>query len=218
MEVHRVYYRLSDLSVRLAQFIPSFGGHAVGYPNEGSALFIPIAWKAGLGELGRHGSLITKEYGPSVRLGVVTTEMPLIAESVPANYGFDDLCLRCNACANFYPDDAVVPKKRKMFGALRRHIDTPACRPYFEDYESCKVCLTVCPVNAQTDSAVQYKSLMKELMRRKIPVQQLIDEWRKGSRKPRNLARGATEDKARRYPQVRSHMNAVALSCIMQAE
>ncbi len=178
MEVHRVYYRLSDVSVRLAQFIRSFGYHAVGYPNEGSALFIPIAWKAGLGELGRHGSLITKEYGSSVRLGVVTTEMPLIAESVPANYGFDDLCLRCNACTNFCPGDSIVPKKQEVFGTVRWHVDTPTCRPYFEDYEGCKVCLTVCPVNAQTESAPQYKSLMKGLMHRKIPIRQLIDEWR----------------------------------------
>ena len=178
MEVHRVYYQLSDLSVRLAQFIRSFGYHAVGYPNEGSALFIPIAWKAGLGEMGRHGSLITKEYGPSVRLGVVTTEMPLVAESAPANYGFDDLCLRCNTCTNFCPGDAIVPKKQEAFGTVRWHVDTPTCRPYFEDYEGCKVCLTVCPVNAQTESAPQYKSLMKGLMHRKIPVRQLIDEWR----------------------------------------
>jgi len=178
MEVHRVYYRLSDVSVRLAQFIRSFGYHAVGYPNEGSALFIPIAWKAGLGELGRHGSLITKEYGSSVRLGVVTTEMPLVATSAPANYGFDDLCLRCNACTNFCPGDSIVPKKQEVFGTVRWHVDTPTCRPYFEDYEGCKVCLTVCPVNAQTESAPQYKSLMKGLMHRKIPIRQLIDEWR----------------------------------------
>jgi Pyruvate/2-oxoacid:ferredoxin oxidoreductase delta subunit len=178
MEVHRVYYLLSDLSVRLAQFIRSFGYHAVGYPNEGRILFIPVAWKAGLGELGRHGSLITKEFGPSVRLGVVTTEMPLVAEATPVNYGFDDLCLRCNACTNFCPGDAIIPKKQEVFGIVRWHVDTPACRPYFEDYEGCKVCLTVCPINAQTKSGRLYKDLMKGLMRRKIPIRELIDEWR----------------------------------------
>jgi Pyruvate/2-oxoacid:ferredoxin oxidoreductase delta subunit len=178
MEVHRVYYQLSDVSVRLAQLIRSFGYRAVGYSNEGTALFIPLAWKAGLGELGRHGSLITKEYGPSVRLGVVTTEMPLISEATPANYGFDDLCLRCNACTNFCPGDAIVPQKQEVFGTVRWHVDTPACRPYFEDYEGCKVCLTVCPVNAQTESGPLYKPLMKGLMHRKIGVRELIDEWR----------------------------------------
>ena len=178
MEVHRVYYLLSDVSVRLAQFIRSFGYHAVGYSNEGAALFIPLAWKAGLGELGRHGSLITKEYGPSVRLGVVTTEMPLIAESAPANYGFDDLCLRCNACTNFCPGNAIVPQKQNVFGIVRWHVDTPACRPFFEDYEGCKVCLTVCPVNAQTESKLLYQHLMKGLVKRKSSVRELIDEWR----------------------------------------
>ena len=178
MEVHRVYYLLSDVSVRLAQFIRSFGYHAVGYSNEGSALFIPLAWKAGLGELGRHGSLITKEYGPSVRLGVVTTEMPLIAESAPADYGFDDLCLRCNACTHFCPGNAIVPQKQNVFGIVRWHVDTPACRPFFEGYEGCKVCLTVCPVNAQTESRLLYQRLMKGLMKRKSSVRELIDEWR----------------------------------------
>ncbi|MFQ5850760.1 MAG: 4Fe-4S dicluster domain-containing protein [Candidatus Binatia bacterium] len=177
-EVHRVYYRLSDLSVRLAQFIRSFGYHAVGHPNEGDILFIPIAWKAGLGELGRHGSLITKEFGPSVRLGVVTTEMPLVTEPAPVDYGFDDLCLRCNVCTNFCPGNAIVPKKKEIFGIVRWHVDTPACRPFFEDYEGCKVCLTVCPINAQTESSRLYKNLMKGLMRRKIPIRRLIDEWR----------------------------------------
>ena len=150
MEVHKVYYLLSDVSVRLAQYIRSYGYHAVGYPNEGDILFIPVAWKAGLGELGRHGSLITKKYGPSVRLGAVTTEMPLIPEAQPANYGFDDFCLRCNACTNLCPGDAIVPEKQDIFGILRWHVDTPQCRPFFEQYEGCKICLTVCPINAQT--------------------------------------------------------------------
>lgn len=178
MEVHKVYYLLSDVSVRLAQLIRSFGYHAVGYANEGDLLFIPAAWKAGLGELGRHGSLITKEFGPSVRLGAVTTDMPLVANPEPANYGFDDLCLRCNVCTNYCPGDAIVPRKEEKFGTVRWHVDTPACRPFFEEYEGCKVCLTVCPVNAQTHVGPQYKSLMKSLVRRKIPVRDLIDEWR----------------------------------------
>lgn len=178
MEVHRVYYLLSDVSVRLAQFIRSFGYHSLGYSNEGTALFIPLAWKAGLGELGRHGSLITKEYGPSVRLGAVTTEMSLITEPAPANYGFDDLCLRCNACTHFCPGTAIVPQKQNVFGIVRWHVDTPACRPFFEDYEGCKVCLTVCPVNAQTESRLLYQRLMKGLVKRKSNVRELIDEWR----------------------------------------
>lgn len=177
-EVHKVYYLLSDVTVRLAQYIRAYGYHAVGYANEGDLLFIPVAWKAGLGELGRHGSLITKKFGPSVRLGAVTTEMPLIPEAEPANFGFDDFCLRCNACTNFCPGDSIVPEKQEVFGTVRWHVDTPTCRPFFEQYEGCKVCLTVCPINAQTPVAPMYKNLMKGLMRRKIPVQQLIDEWR----------------------------------------
>lgn len=31
---------------------------------------------------------------------------------------FDELCLRCNVCTNFCPGDAVVPKKREVFGTV----------------------------------------------------------------------------------------------------
>ena len=181
MEVHRVYYNLSEASMRFAQFHRFFGYRTVGYPNEGPTLFIPPAWKAGLGELGRHGSLITKKFGPSVRLGIVTTEMPLSPEASPVDHGFDDLCLRCNVCTNFCPGDAIVPKKNEIFGIARWHVDTPACHPYFQDYEGCKVPLTVCPVNAQIEMSPQYKNLMKGLMRRKLPVKYLIDERRSDS-------------------------------------
>lgn len=47
-----------------------------------TALAIPYAIKAGLGEYGRHGLLITPEYGPRVRIGKIFTDMPL-AHDVP---------------------------------------------------------------------------------------------------------------------------------------
>ena len=46
---------------------------------------LELAWKfgkdrpralAGLGELGKHGSLITRDFGPSLRLGAVSTALP----------------------------------------------------------------------------------------------------------------------------------------------
>lgn len=44
---------------------------------------IPHAHAAGLGELGKHGSLISPELGPNFRLGMVTTDLPL-AENSPS--------------------------------------------------------------------------------------------------------------------------------------
>ena len=60
----------------LAQYIRNLGYNAVASMND-TALAIPLAIKAGLGEYGRNGLLITKEFGPRIRLGKVFTDMPL---------------------------------------------------------------------------------------------------------------------------------------------
>lgn len=45
---------------------------------------------AGLGELSRVGYLITKAFGPRVRLAAVTTNMPLVPDK-PVDLGAEDL-------------------------------------------------------------------------------------------------------------------------------
>ncbi|MEJ0061597.1 MAG: hypothetical protein WDM79_19425 [Terricaulis sp.] len=46
-----------------------------------SLAMIPAAIEAGLGVLGKHGSLYHPKYGPNFRLGYVMTDMPLIADT-----------------------------------------------------------------------------------------------------------------------------------------
>ena len=70
------YSRDTIVLLAIAQYITNLGYQAIASMND-SALAIPLAIKAGLGEYGRHGLLITREYGPRVRLGKVFTDMPL---------------------------------------------------------------------------------------------------------------------------------------------
>ena len=60
----------------LAQYIRNLGYNAIASMND-TALAIPYAIKAGLGEYGRNGLLITKEFGPRIRLGKIFTDLPL---------------------------------------------------------------------------------------------------------------------------------------------
>ena len=60
----------------LAQYIRNLGYQAYASMND-TALSIPMAIQAGLGEYGRHGLLITKEFGPRVRIGKVFNDLPL---------------------------------------------------------------------------------------------------------------------------------------------
>ena len=74
------YARGTRSSYALANWIRSQGYQCGPYPgpNAGAFLLIPPAIAAGLGELGKHGSLISPRFGSGVRLAGVTTDMPLV--------------------------------------------------------------------------------------------------------------------------------------------
>lgn len=78
----------------LTNWIRSQGYHADAYPGPSAdaLLLIPPAIASGLGELGKHGSLISRQFGSGVRLAGVTTDMPLVPTS-PVHFGADDSAL-----------------------------------------------------------------------------------------------------------------------------
>jgi Pyruvate/2-oxoacid:ferredoxin oxidoreductase delta subunit len=147
-EVHRVYYRLDDMANRLAQQIGAYGYTACAQTNAGDFPLPAYAQLAGLGELGKHGSLISPELGASLRLVAVSTEMPLKADG-QKDFGFDDVCACCHLCTGFCPGDAIKADKQEVNGVVRWHVDTPACKPWFYRMHGCKICLMVCPLNAR---------------------------------------------------------------------
>ena len=74
----------------LAQYIRNLGYEAVASLND-TALAIPLAVQAGLGEYGRNGLLITKEFGPRLRLGKIFTDLPLASDQ-PIRFGVREFC------------------------------------------------------------------------------------------------------------------------------
>lgn len=146
MEIQRVYTQCSYLTVDLARHIRSLGWEAAGLPinSSGEYLHIPIAIDAGLGELGKHGSLICKEYGSNVRLTTVLTNMPLLVDR-PVDIGVEDICATCQACTNGCPPDAISDKKQMVRGIKKWYVDFDRCVPYFCSTYGCGICLEVCP-------------------------------------------------------------------------
>ena len=161
-EVHRIYYRLDDLGVRLAHQIGGFGYAARMHPNAGEFPLPAYGQLAGLGELGKHGSLISLELGSSFRLGAVSTDMPLVADG-PRDYGIDEICAACLVCARFCPGDAIKHDKKEVNGIVRWLIDTPACEPYFHQLYGCKICLMVCPYNGRGAFKERYKAIARDI-------------------------------------------------------
>jgi NAD-dependent dihydropyrimidine dehydrogenase PreA subunit len=176
-EVHRVYHRLDDIGVRLAQQIAAYGYGASMQPNEGDIPLVAYAYLAGLGELGKHGSLISPALGSSFRLGAVTTEMPLKTDG-PKDYGIDEVCMHCGMCTRYCPGEAIKPDKKIVNGIERWHVDTPACEPYFHKLYGCKICLMVCPLNSRGIFGENFKRAAKVLVKTKDAkgMLKLIDE------------------------------------------
>ena len=81
LEVHRQYNRGTAAARALADWLRTEGYEAEGHggPGAGPIQMVPAAIAAGLGELGKHGSIINRKLGSSFRLAAVLTDAPLEA-------------------------------------------------------------------------------------------------------------------------------------------
>src|ERR1700744_6260388 len=159
------YARGTRCSYALANWIRSQGYNAQAFPGPSAdaLALIPPAIASGLGELGKHGSLISRHFGSGVRLAGVTTDMPLVATS-PDRFGADEFCATCQICTNACPPSAIGPEKQMIRGVERWYVDFDKCIPFFAEAASCGICIAECP---WTRPSVRPKLL--ETMRRRIP-------------------------------------------------
>ena len=164
--VAKEYNRAARACRKLRNFILSKGYFAKAFqgPYATALNFLPAAIAAGLGELGKHGSLINREYGSSFRLSAVTTDMPLVADS-PDVFGADEFCMRCQACTNACPPDAISNEKQLVRGVEKWYIDFDKCIPYFGEALGCALCLAVCPWSRPGNSANLIRKLRKRASR-----------------------------------------------------
>lgn len=163
--VAKEYNRAARACRKLRNFILSQGYVAKAYqgPYATALNMIPAAISAGLGELGKHGSLINREYGSSFRLSAITTDMPLTSDH-PDNFGADDFCMRCQACANVCPPGAIANEKQLVRGIEKWYVDFDKCIPYFGEALGCAWCLSQCPWSRPGNSA----NLIQRLQRRQV--------------------------------------------------
>jgi epoxyqueuosine reductase len=140
------YARGTRASYALANWIRSQGWNANAYPGPmaDALLLVPPAIASGLGELGKHGSLISPRFGAGVRLAGVTTDMPLVA-TAPIRFGADDFCQTCQACTRACPPNAILEQKQMVRGVERWYVDFDRCIPYFAEAASCGICIATCP-------------------------------------------------------------------------
>ncbi len=146
VEVMRTYRQVSRIAIELGEYIRGLGwpAKAFGNPNSTDILHIPLAIKAGLGQLGKHGSMISKEFGSNFRLAAVLTNLPLAIDR-PVDIGVDDLCLICQRCVLDCPPSAIFDEKQIVRGETKWYVDFDKCIPYFVKTYGCAICIEVCP-------------------------------------------------------------------------
>jgi epoxyqueuosine reductase len=148
------YSRMAFTAVSVAKYIQELGYHA--FPNgNDTALSIPLAVDAGLGEMGRNGLLITERYGPRVRLSKVFTDLPLAVDQ-PIDLGVQHFCETCAKCAKRCPAQALSKGERTADannisnnpGMLKWPIDAERCIGWWlRNRAHCTVCIRTCAFN-----------------------------------------------------------------------
>ena len=141
------YARAASIAAQLAAFIANLGYSATAnHLRHHEILLVPMAVDAGLGEISRMGYVITKEYGPRVRLGGVTTDLPLVPDR-PVDIGVEDFCTVCEKCARCCPSRSIPHDGPKVVnGTLRWKLDAESCFDYWGKIGSgCNLCMRVCP-------------------------------------------------------------------------
>jgi len=154
------YYRavntlIDDLSIRLSTMLEARGYEAFPVPSSQrtgthrlSSIFPHriAAYLAGMGWIGKSGSLVNQTFGPRVRLGTVLTSAEL-----PPDNPLNDSCGKCNLCTEACPAQAIKGVMFTPDTPLTMRLIPELCDQYQNIVRDrfgkrvCGLCLAACP-------------------------------------------------------------------------
>ena len=141
----RAYGDLLGGMTALAEAIQAMGYRARPQSIGAEMLSIPYAVEAGLGQLGLNGQLLTPEAGSRARIGLITSDAPVVYGE-PVDYGIPTICDACQACVRRCPVGAIPSRRRPHNGVTKAKIKTERCFPTVSAAHGCAICMKVCPV------------------------------------------------------------------------
>ncbi|MEJ6388862.1 reductive dehalogenase domain-containing protein [Gymnodinialimonas ulvae] len=155
----REYSHEAAIAMQVAAYIRNLGFNAVASMND-TALVIPYAIKAGLGEYGRNQMVLTPEFGPRVRFSKIFTDLPLAVDA-PRDLGLKGYCEGCDVCAAACPvkalpfgapdfgEEVARGSPSTLRGVKKWSSNAEACFGYWAKLKSdCAICMRVCPFTA----------------------------------------------------------------------
>ena len=159
------YKELNKAANKLTEFLRehNFGAQA-GPALGGVANYVVLARNAGLGWVGRHGLLISPEYGPRQRLAIIATSienLPINPDHVNPHSWIEDFCQKCGECIRECPGKAIL-ESPKIKHTGHTHIDNSKCFPQFYSKYGCTVCISKCDFSYK-----EYEDLKKMVFEKK---------------------------------------------------
>lgn len=192
VETVKGYMTTAVTGFALAYSIRQMGYRARVHMDGNYLLVAPIvARDAGLGVVGRMGLLMDREHGPCLRLGAVTTDMPLLE-------GFPDrimeakiraFCRICRRCADQCPGRAIDTSNGDLEASFPWKTDAEGCYANWRRIGTdCGVCLSACPftvtnawerLETSTDPETTTREILAEyeVQWPKRPFDPTIPEW-----------------------------------------
>lgn len=133
------YDELGKKTNMLAEFLRKngFAAHA-SHPAGGVVMYPHLAQRAGLGYRGRHGMLITPEFGPRQRIAAIFTSI----QNLPFNGDNEhswipDFCAKCGKCIKKCSGEAIIEEKSFEDNNVKTKIIKDLCY-------GCTICMKDC--------------------------------------------------------------------------
>lgn len=135
------YDELGKKTNELAEFLRKNGvGAHASHPAGGIVMYPHLAQYAGLGYRGRHGMLITPEFGPRQRISVIFTSIQnLPVNNLSEHSWIPDFCAKCGKCIRKCPGNAIIEESLPN-GEIRTKIIKDLCH-------GCTICMRECGFN-----------------------------------------------------------------------
>ena len=172
LTTEQAYLRVAEVGARLALYLKSLGYDSFSNNSEiYLAPLVPLAYDAGLGEIGMSNHLITLEHGDNVRLGAVFTNMELKVDK-PVDFGLNEFCKKCALCLINCPSHSISHLPRMVNGRQFYKFDDNSCfELWTKGGTDCGICIQSCPftqgidldkVKRMKDDPVLMDELVKE--------------------------------------------------------
>ena len=180
METIDVYVRCAEVSTELSKYVRSLGYPALADHNGTMEVqAIPAMVAGGLGELGKNGSMIHRQFGANFRPGFVLTDLPLVPDA-PDLFGVQDYCMNCKLCENNCPPAAIAASEDYVIteGYKRWQVNIPKCyeASRLRD-EYCHICVDVCPYVHKENGDREKLGIYKQFMGKRRQAGWRTTQW-----------------------------------------